>query len=114
MRVTDQQDTDHRANPFGQEVIDAVALHMNRDHPQDSLLIVRALGRLPDATEASVVWLDGDAIEFEAVTGGGARRVRVPWSEPITQRPRIRAEVTRMYHDACAALGVEPRTAGQH
>lgn len=103
-----------QTNPFDQQVIDAVALHMNQDHPQDSLLIVRALGGRADATAASVVGLDGDAIEFEAVVSDRVERVRVPWSEPITQRPRIRAEVTRMYHEACAALGVEPRTAGQH
>lgn len=101
-------------NPFSQQIIDAVAAHMNEDHPEDSLLIVRALGQRADATAASVSGLDGHSIEFEAIIDGKPESVRVPWSEPITQRPQIRAEVTRMYYDACAALGVPPRAAEEH
>ena len=40
--------------------------------------------------------------------------IRVPWSRPLTERAEIRAEVVRMYHEACAALGIEPRAAKEH
>ena len=53
--------------------------------------------------------LDGDAGVFSAVAGGVATEVRVPWSEPITERPQIRREVVVLYERACAALGLEPR-----
>jgi hypothetical protein len=102
------------ANPFSQQVVDAVADHMNMDHPEDSLLIVRSLGARPEATGARVGGLDGEAIEFEAVIDGKPETVRVPWSESLTERAQIRVEVTRMYYDACAALGVEPRAAEEH
>ncbi|UWZ40364.1 DUF2470 domain-containing protein [Dactylosporangium roseum] len=87
---------------------------MNLDHPEDSLLIVRSLGGRPDATAATVSGLDGAGIDFAATVDGASRIVRVPWSTPLTERPQIRVEVTRMYHDACAMLGVPPRQAEEH
>ncbi|MDI2132439.1 DUF3598 family protein [Yinghuangia seranimata] len=103
-----------QANPFGEQIIAAVVDHMNLDHPEDSLLIVRSLGQRPEATSAETVGLDGEGIDFKAVVGGAEETVRVPWSAPISERPQIRVEVTRMYYDACAALGVEPRPAEEH
>jgi stringent starvation protein B len=101
-------------NPFSQAVIDAVMSHMNRDHAADSLLIVRSLGGEPSAIAAEMSGMDGDAIEFLATVDGRRRTVRVPWSEHLTERARVRGEVTRMYHDACVAVGVEPRVTGEH
>lgn len=106
--------TTQQHNPFSPQVIDAVADHMNTDHPEDSLLIVRSLGARPDASAASVGGLDGDGIDFTAVINGTDETVRVPWSEPLTERTQIRVEVTRMYYEACEALGVQPRAAEEH
>jgi hypothetical protein len=103
--------SDASGNPFSAEVVRAVAGHMNNDHRGDNLLIVRALGGRPRATAASVTGVDGTAITFDAEVDGRHEAVRVPWSAPITERPQIRAEVVRMYHESCAALGVEPRPA---
>ena len=47
---------------------------------------------------------------FSAVVDGSTREVTVPWSEPLTERPQIRLEIERMYHEACAALGVSRGT----
>ena len=102
------------ASPFNQQIVDAVADHMNLDHPEDSLLIVRSLGGQPTATEASVSDLDGESITFTALVDGTSQPVRVPWSTPLTERPQIRTEVTRMYYEACAQLGVTPRQAEEH
>ncbi|MEO6821095.1 MAG: DUF2470 domain-containing protein [Candidatus Nanopelagicales bacterium] len=106
--------TEPNVNPFNQQIVDAVAHHMNLDHPEDSLLIVRSLGEQPAATEASVSGLDGDSITFDAVIEGRQQAVRVPWSTPLTERTQIRVEVTAMYYDACKALGVQPREAQAH
>ena len=43
---------DAPAAPFTPEISAAVADHMNTDHPEDNLLIVRSLGGVPDATDA--------------------------------------------------------------
>jgi putative heme iron utilization protein len=101
-------------NPFAPDVIEAVARHMNDDHDDDALMIVQSLGGLPAATEASVTHLDGQGVDFTAVVDGDQRGVRVPWSRRLTERPEIRQEFVRMYHEAAEALGVTPRQAGQH
>ncbi|WP_229052799.1 DUF2470 domain-containing protein [Aeromicrobium sp. Leaf350] len=93
---------------FEPAVVDAVLAHMNDDHTDDSLLIVRAFG-VTDAESATMTGLDGEAGVFEAVVGGVATEVRVPWSEPITERAEIRREVVVLYDRACGALGLEPR-----
>lgn len=102
------------SNPFNQQVIDAVTGHMNEDHPEDNLLIVKALGHQPAATAAVMTTMDGDAAEFEAQVDGASQVVRVPWSKPLSERGEVRVEVTRMYYEACELLGVEPRAAEQH
>lgn len=106
--------TETTENPFTQHVIDAVRDHMNLDHTDDSLLIVRSLGKEPSATEAEVATMDGNVLVFKAVVDGSSREVSVPWSEPLTERPQIRVEIERMYHEACAALGVKPRDPEEH
>ncbi|MBL7257138.1 DUF2470 domain-containing protein [Paractinoplanes lichenicola] len=96
-------------DPFPPEVIDQIARHMNDDHADDNVLIVRALGGMPTATAARMSGLDADAMEFKAVVDGIEVPVRVPFSERLTERRQVRAEAVRMYREACAALGVEPR-----
>ncbi|PSL05440.1 uncharacterized protein DUF2470 [Haloactinopolyspora alba] len=100
-------------NPFGPDVIEAVAEHMNDDHADDSLLIVRALGGQPGASAAQVTSLDGDGVDFTATVDGAPRTVRVPWSRRLTERPEIRPEFIRMYAEAARAHGLRPRT-GEH
>jgi putative heme iron utilization protein len=102
------------SGPFSPEVVDAVRRHMDADHKDDSLLIVRSLGGIPDATTATMSGFDESGALFVAGTADGERTVRVPWSAPIEERAQIRAEVVRMYHEACEALGVEPRAASEH
>lgn len=100
---------------FPVEVVDAVCSHMNDDHPDDCLLIVRGLGGAGTATEARMTGLDGAAARFEVVLADGAvEQVQVPFAEPVTDRPQIRLGVVRLYHDACEALGVTPRPAEEH
>lgn len=101
-------------NPFGPDVIAAVAHHMNDDHSDDSVLIVRALGDTPAASAAEVTHLDGAGVDFAVTVDGGQRTVRVPWSQPLTERPQIRQEFVRMYHEAAEKLGVTPRQTEQH
>lgn len=101
-------------NPFGQDVVAAVARHMNDDHADDSLLIVRTLGGVPDARAATVTHLDGDGVDFTVTVGASERTLRLPWSRPLTERPEIRAEFVRMYTEAARASGITPRTAQQH
>jgi heme oxygenase len=89
-------------NPFEPEVITQVKKHMNDDHGADCLVIVQALGGLPDATAAVMSGMDGVGIDFVATVDGRPVNVRVPWSYRLTERAQVRVEVTRMYHEAAA------------
>ena len=102
------------SNPFSPDVVAAVARHMNDDHADDSLVICRGLGGRPDATAARMSGMDADGIDFAAETGEGPVSVRVPFGQRLTERPQVRAEVVRLYDEACRSLGLEPRTAETH
>ncbi|MFI5890491.1 DUF2470 domain-containing protein [Actinoplanes sp. NPDC051513] len=95
-------------DPFSPEVVEQIARHMNDDHSDDNVLIVRALGGIPAATAARMSGMDADAMEFAAVVDGIEVPVRIPFSERLAGRRQVRAEAVRMYRDACAALGVTP------
>ena len=99
---------------YSDAVISAVCNHMNADHVEDNLLIVRSLGGRPDATAARMATMSPSGAVFTATVGGDEVDVEVPWEGVPAERVDFRHEVVRMYHEACAALGVEPRQAGEH
>jgi hypothetical protein len=94
---------------FEPAVVEAIVRHMNDDHPDDTLLIVRALGGRPSATTAAMVGFDGEGGDYLATVAGAEKVVRVPWSRRISERAEVRAEVVALYERACTALGVEQR-----
>lgn len=91
----------------------AILRHMNGDHSEDSVLMVRALGGHPNASGASVTGVDKGGIDFAAVVDGVEVAVRIPWGRTLTARAEVRGEVVRLYQESCAALGIEPRQAEQ-
>lgn len=98
---------------FAPEESAAIMRHMNGDHSNDSVLMCRALAGLPDTEAASVVGVDKDGMDFEAVVGGQTVAARIPWGRRLTARAEVRGEVVRLYQESCAALGIEPRQAEQ-
>ena len=93
---------------FTPEVVAQIARHMNDDHADDNVLIVRGLGGIGTASAARMSGLDSDGMDFEATVNGIAVPVRIPFSERLTERRQVRGEAVRMYQAACAALGVTP------
>ena len=96
-------------DPFPPEVVAQIARHMNDDHAEDNVLIVRGLGGVDAATAARMSGMDADGMSFVAVAGGVEVPVRIPFAGRLTERRQVRAEAVRMYREACAALGLEPR-----
>ena len=96
-------------DPFPPDVVAQIADHMNGDHADDNVLIVRGLGGMPTATAARMSGLDADAMEFAAVVDGIEVPVRIPFAERLTERRQVHAEAVRMDGEACTALGIEPR-----
>jgi len=93
---------------FTPDVVAQIARHMNEDHADDNVLIVRGLGGIVTASAARMSGLDADGMDFEATVNGIAVPVRIPFREHLTERRQVRTEAVRMYQEACVALGVEP------
>ncbi|GAB3832968.1 DUF2470 domain-containing protein [Kribbella italica] len=90
--------------PFTPEIVSAVLRHMNEDHADDSLQIVRALGGHPDAVSVQLATIDpAGAVFAVTVETGGVVRVQLPWSEQIVERPQFRHEFARMQREAAEA-----------
>jgi hypothetical protein len=81
---------------FPQEVVDAVLRHMNDDHTDDSLAIVRANGAA-NAISATMTGIDGTAGTWMVSEPDSERELLISWSEPITERAEIRREIVRLH-----------------
>jgi hypothetical protein len=97
---------------FDADIVSAILRHMNGDHTDDNLLIVRAFapqtgGEIADAV---MTGLDGDGGDWTYTLDGAPAEIRVPWpGAPISERPAVRREVVALYDLACERLGVEAR-----
>ncbi|MCU1542875.1 MAG: hypothetical protein JWM50_740 [Microbacteriaceae bacterium] len=85
---------------------------MNDDHPDDSLVIVRAFGRA-DATAAVMTGLDHLGGTWAYTAGDERGELTVPWSTEISERIGIRREIVGVYATACARLATGTRYSDQ-
>lgn len=94
---------------FSPDVVDAVLHHMNDDHIEDNVLIVRAFsGR--DTKDATMRDLDEHGGTWRYSFEGEEQELHIPWpSGAIAERAEIRREIVALYDASCAKLGVEPR-----
>ncbi len=93
---------------FAPEVVEAVLHHMNDDHTDDNLLIVRAFaGRDPET--ARMIDLDHRGGTWRYTVAGEDAELHLPWSRELSERPELRREIVALYDAACGKLGVEPR-----
>ena len=95
---------------FSDDVVAAVLHHMNDDHTDDSLVIVRGFAE-PRATAATMTGLDAEAGEWSADVDGEQRQVRIPWLGPVAERADIRREVVALYDAGLDRLGLPAREA---
>ncbi|PZQ89044.1 MAG: hypothetical protein DI534_09715 [Leifsonia xyli] len=93
---------------FEASVVDAVLAHMNGDHTDDNILIVRAFaGRDPEA--ARMTDLDHRGGTWRYTSDGEESELHLPWSRELSERPELRREIVALYDAACGKLGIEPR-----
>ncbi len=91
--------------PFPPDVVDAVLTHMNDDHADDSLVIVRAHGH-PAALSAELTGVDEHGGTWHVVDATGEASLRVTWpGGPALDRAALRREVVATYAAARAWLG---------
>lgn len=82
----------------------AICRHMNTEHRDDSLAIVRAHTALNEAVAAEVTTLDGSGITFRATASDGSRHeLTVAWSAPIEERADVRHQLVVLTEAALRA-----------
>lgn len=98
-------DTPSNNAPFSEATVSAVVAHMNADHLEDSLLMVRTLGARPEAVAATVATVDPAGVHFAVNLPDGTTSVVVPWGAPVVDRAGIRHELVDMVERGRALLG---------
>lgn len=93
---------------FSPEIVTKATTHMNEDHADGNLYIVRAFAD-PEAKSATMTTLDDKAGTWSYVAADGSEKTAtVPWpAGPISERMQIRVQVVALYKTACEKLGVE-------
>lgn len=91
------------------EVIAAVAHHMNADHVDDNVVICRGLGGCDDATAATFVGMTTKVARFTVTEPGGEREIEIGFADEVSERAQVRTEVAGLYHRSAAMLGLPPR-----
>lgn len=96
---------------FDDAALTGVLRHMNGDHADDNLLIVRAFSPESDIIAATMIGFDGDGGDWRAQPlTGDEFVVRLPWpGGPITERAEVRREIVALYDESCRRLGIQPR-----
>ncbi len=93
------------------DVVAAVAEHMNTDHAADNVVICRGLGGHDATASAVFTGMTTREAVFTATDAAGEEvEVRVPFANEVTARPEVRTEVADLYHRSAAMLGLPPRT----
>lgn len=90
------------------EVVNAVKAHMNGDHAADNVVLCRGVGGVPSTTEATMIGMDLDGIDFAVTADGRSGSARIPFvGGPLCERAEVRAQVTRIFRESCELLGLE-------
>jgi len=103
-----QSDRAHADGRFPDHVVRAVVEHLNEDHAEDAVTIVRAFGGQIRAEAAEVLDVDADGLDVAVKVGDTTETVRVRFAAPVTERQGLREGITRLYHAAVDALEAQP------
>jgi len=86
---------------FDAQVLEAIVEHMNADHLDDSLAIVRVLGGRPAAAAATLARLDPAGVVFDVQLADGVTdTVVVAWQNVPVERADVRHELVRMTEES--------------
>lgn len=81
---------------FPPDVVAAVCRHMDEDHAEEALRIVRVLGGRPGATAVRTTGVDGAGLRFDV----DGEPLVVPFAREITTRAEIREQVVALHRAA--------------
>jgi putative heme iron utilization protein len=78
--------------------------HLNEDHADALLVIARALGGFPDATEASCNGIDRRGIDLYVETPRGKALARVAFPAPLDESSQLRSATVELTRRARASV----------
>ena len=81
---------------FPEDVVQAVCHHMDTDHAEAALAIVRTLGGLPAAERVQTVAVDERSISFLAHIGEAVTPVDVAFAQTANDRSALRLAVVEL------------------
>jgi heme iron utilization protein len=81
-----------------------VLSHMNGDHADAVLAYARGLGRMRDATAATMTAVDRYGFEMQVTTPAGPRALRLGFDAPVTTQDEVRRAMIALVAAARAAL----------
>lgn len=87
------------AERFPDDVVQAVMAHINDDHIDDSLVIVRGNGA-PDAVAAKMIDFDMTAGTWAVIDDFAERHVTVDWPIPVAERADVRHAIVALFEAA--------------
>lgn len=90
-------------SPLEPGVLAAVVRHLNDDHVEECLRIVRCHGRRPRAILAHVLSLDASGLHVLVATGTELEFARIPFSRTVTERAELHEELVRLVRTAVDA-----------
>lgn len=93
---------------LSKDVVTAILEHMNADHNNDNVTIVRANGA-PEAETAEMTGFDQHAGYWTALTPSGSQAITVPWPSTLTDRASVRMGIVAVYDAALETLGLPAR-----
>lgn len=99
-----------RGDPVSEGAAPAIE-HLNEDHADALLEMVRALGGRPEASAARCVDADRTGLDLRATTAVGEVPVRVDYEEPIEAPEGLRKATVKLARRARAELGSARRQA---
>jgi len=83
-------------DPLAGEAAAGIVEHMNADHADSLVLLARALGGRPDATEAVMTAVDRYGFDLVAAGPSGRAAVRVGFDAPVTTPAGARPAMIRL------------------
>ncbi|WP_430591903.1 DUF2470 domain-containing protein [Humidisolicoccus flavus] len=81
---------------FTEEIVAAVVHHMNDDHHDDNVQIVRAHTSAVDAESVMLATVDESGLTFTVRRPSGSETHTIAWPIPITERADIRHAVVAL------------------
>jgi putative heme iron utilization protein len=90
-------------DPVEPQALDAVT-HLNEDHADALLIMAKAFGAHPEASEASCVRADRYGLDLELETPEGTRATRVSFAERVNAPGGLRAATVDLARRAREAL----------